>query len=220
MTFDFRRKLTVAAAYSDRHFAAFLLESDPLAGKLTLRQREEIIAGSMQCGAAVARQLSESFASARPAEIARLMRQRIVAGEMAGPRLVLSSYDAHAATITLNRELLAKLKHVLDDERLLPPFDAEELAIAHELFHCLENSDGGIFSRQFKITAWRLGPIQYRSTVPVASEIAATICAKVLCRLVFNPILLEPVILRWAGTLESAEAWFGRLERVTEPASQ
>jgi hypothetical protein len=219
MTFDFRRKLTVAAAYSDGRFAAFLLESDPLAGKLSLRQREEIIAGSLHCGATAAQQLSERFASAKPAEIARLLGLRIVAGEMAGPRLVLSAYDPHAATITLNRELMAKLKHVLEEERLLPTFDAEELAIAHELFHCLENSDAGIFSRQFKITAWRLGPFQYRSTVQAASEIAATICAKTLCQLVFNPVLLEPVILRWAGA-ESAEAWFDRLERVTEPASQ
>jgi len=81
---------------------------------------------------------------------------------------------------------------------------------AHELFHVLEARDAAIFTRCFKITLWRLGPLQYRSPVLAASEIAATACAKTLCRLSFNPILLEPLILRLSGA-ESPQDWFARL---------
>lgn len=138
-----------------------------------------------------------------------------MAGEPATARLVLSTYDPGAAAITLNRGLIAKLKQCLAEELLLPPFDPEELAVAHELFHVLEAGDAAIFTRCFKITLWRLGPLQYRSTVLAASEIAATACAKALCRLGFNPILLEPLILRWTGA-ESAQDWFARLTLPSE----
>jgi hypothetical protein len=210
MTFDFRQRFTAAAAYSDRHFAAFLLAADPLAAKLKAAQREQVITGAMQCGAASAQELKERFASMPPSEIAGRLGIKIVAGEPASVRLVLSSYDSRAVAITLNRGLIAKLKQRLAEELLLPLFDPEELAVAHELFHVMEARDAAIFTRSFKLTLWHLGPWQYGSTVLAASEIAATVCAKALCRLAFNPLLLEPLILRWAGG-ESAEDWFARL---------
>jgi len=214
MTFDFRQKFSAARGYDDKHFAALLLQADPLAGKLTSAQREQIIGGAMQCGIDVARMLGEQFSSAAPSEIARLMGLKIAEGGIAG-KLVLSSYDANSATITLHRSLTLRVKQWAAEEELLPPFELDELAIAHELFHVCESRDSEIFSRRFKVTLWRLGPLQNRSTVPAAGEIAAASCAKRLCCLGFSPILLEPVILRSAGA-ESVEAWFDRLERAKQ----
>jgi hypothetical protein len=211
MTFDFRQKFTAACTYSDQHFAAFLLQADPLAGRLNSAQREQIISGAPQCGIAAAQLLRERFSSAPPSEIAGLLGLKIVAAETAG-RFVLSSYDPNAGTIKIHRSLILSLKQWLLEEKLLPYFDPEELAIAHELFHDCESKDAGIFSRQFKVTLWRLGPVQNRSTIPAASEIAAAACAKALCLLGFNPILLEPIILRRAG-VEGMAAWFDRLDR-------
>jgi hypothetical protein len=218
MTFDFRQKFTAAFSCRDEHFAAFLLQADPLAGKLTAAQREQIISGATQCGVAAAQSLRERFSFSLPSEIAGLSALKIVAAEPAG-RLVLSSYDPNAGAITLHKSLILNLKQWLAKEKLLPDFDPEELAIAHELFHWRESKDPGIFSRQFKVTLWRLGPVQNRSAVSAASEIAAAACAKALCRLGFNPTLLEPVILRWAGA-ESVAAWFDRLDRAKQLIEQ
>ena len=214
MTFDFRQKLTAASTYSDELFAALLLQADPLAGRLTSAHRQQITSGASQCGVDIAQMLKERFSSALPSEIADLLGLKIVAGE-SKVGLILSSYDPNAAAITLHRSLILKLKQFLAEEQLLPHFDPEELAIAHELFHYCESKDAGIFSRRFKVTLWRLGPLQNRSTVPAASEIAAASCAKALCRLCFNPILLEPVILRSAGA-EGVEAWFDRLDQAKQ----
>jgi hypothetical protein len=214
MTFDFRQKLTVASTYSDELFATLLLQADPLAGRLSSAQRKQIISGASQCGVDIARSLRERFHSAPPSEIAGLLGLRMVAAET-NVRLILSSYDPNAGAITVHRSLILKLKQFLTEEQLLPHFEPEELAIAHELFHYCERKDAGIFSRRFKVTLWRVGPMQNRSTVPAASEIAAASCVKALCRLCFNPILLEPVILRWAGA-ESVEAWFDRLEQAKQ----
>jgi hypothetical protein len=214
MTFDFRQKLTAASTYSDELFAALVLQADPLAGRLSSTQRVQIIIGASQCGLDIARMLRERFPSTLPSAMAGLLGLKIVAGETR-VRLILSSYDPNAGAIILYRGLLLKLKQFLAQENLLPHFDPEELAIAHELFHHCESKDAGIFSRRFKVTLWRLGPIQNRSAIPAASEIAAASCAKALCRLGFNPVLLEPVILRSAGA-ESVEAWFDRLERAIQ----
>jgi len=215
MTFDFRSRFAAAATYSDQRFATLVLKADSLAAKLTQAQREELIAGALRCGTDAAQKLRTCFTSALPSEMARLLQLRTVAGQCAPAartRMVLSSYDPRPATITLNRELMAKAGQWLAEEKLLPPFGLEELAIAHELFHYLESTDAGIFSRQFKICLWRLGPLRSRSTVPATSEIAATACSRILCHLSFNPILLEPVILRLYSP-ENVEAWFQRLEQ-------
>jgi len=133
MTFDFRQKFSAARAQDDKHFAALLLQADPLAEKLTSAQREQIIGGAMQCGIEVARKLGEQFSSAAPGEIARLLGLKIAEGEIAG-KLVLSSYDANSATITLRRGLILRVKQWAAEEGLLPHFEIEELAIAMSCF--------------------------------------------------------------------------------------
>jgi hypothetical protein len=209
---DFRLRLSRAAGYSDEHFAAFLLNNDPLAGKLTAAQRRELITGAIDSGASVARELSERFAAKLPTEVACLLGGKIVAGNLRGSRLVLSNYDPHAATITLNRAVIEKLEQCQLSQRLLPAtFSPAEVAVAHELFHHVESSDQGIFSRHFKVTLWRLGPLRYRSTVAAAGEIAATVCAKTLCRLCFNPVLLEALTLYMEDPSRLTE-WFDRLD--------
>jgi len=211
MTFDFRQQFTAATNYSDEHFAAFLLQADPLFGKLSSVQRKQIISGATQCGLDTARMLRERFASAPPSEIAGLVGLKIVSGETG--RMLLSAYDPTAGSITLYRNSMLKVKQFLRAENLLPAFDPEELAIAHELFHHCENENPEIFSRRFKVTLWRFGPIENRSAVSAASEIAAASSAKSLCRLGFNPTLLEPIILRCSGA-ENVEAWFCRLGQI------
>jgi len=210
---DFRLRLSRAAGYSDDQFAAFLLNNDPLAGKLTAAQRREIITGAADSGAAVALMLSERFAAKPPTEVACLLGVKIVAGNLRGARLLLSNYDPSAATITLNKAMIKKLEQCQLSQRLLPGiFDPAEVAVAHELFHHVESSDQSVFSRHFKVTLWRLGPLRYRSTVAAAGEIAATVCAKTLCRLCFNPVLLEALTLYTEGAPRLAE-WFDQLNR-------
>ena len=210
---DFRRRLSAAAIYSDEHFAAFLLNHDPLAGKWTAAQRSEIITGAVHCGVDVARELSERFAAVPPADVASLLGVKIVAGDLSGARLVLSNYDSRSATITLDKALIERLDQCQVSQILLPgTFNPAEVAVAHELFHHIESGDKSIFPRRFKVTLWRLGPLRYRSTVPAASEIAATICAKTICRLCFNPVLLEAVTLYVKDAQRLAE-WFDQLNR-------
>jgi hypothetical protein len=98
-------------------------------------------------------------------------------------------------------------------QTLLPgTFNPTEVTVAHELFHHVESGDKGVFSRQFKVTLWRFGPLLFPSTVSAGGEIAATVCAKTLCRLSYNPVLLEAVALYLEDAPRMTE-WFDRLDR-------
>jgi hypothetical protein len=210
---DLRLRLSAAAIYSDEHFAAFLLNSDPLSGKLTATEQREIITGALHCGVEVARELGGRFAAVSPTELACRLGVKIVAGDLRSARLVLSTYDPHTTTVTLNKALIEKVEQCQCSQTLLPRnFNLTEITVAHELFHHVESGNKGIFSRQFKVTLWRFGPLLFPSTVSAAGEIAATVCAKTLCGLCFNPVLLEAVAL-YMEDEPRMTGWFDRLDR-------
>ena len=213
MISEFKARLANAGRYGDERYASFLLASDPLAGKLTPGLRREITGGALRCGTETAGRLRERFGAALPREIALRSGLRIEEGSLSQPRLVLSSYDSRAAVITLNSSLIEQIDRFLSVENLLPAgAGSAEIAVAHELFHHAESADPAIFTRTYRITLWGIGPLCYRSAVPMASEIAAGACARALCRLSFHPLLLEPILLRTRSTAE-AEDWFDRFDR-------
>jgi len=222
MTCNFRERLAAAAAYPDECFAAFLLANDIAGSKLGREQRDQAIAGSLACGAAVAAKLAEEAGLQKwtqPAsDIAcRLGVAVVAAPDLPGPMLLLSCYEPRKRLITLNRRAMSRLEeaaalHGLAD--LLGPFAAAEVAVAHELFHYVEAGDCNLFPRRYRITLWRIGPFKYQSRLPALSEIAAMACAKALCRLTFNPLLLEAVLLE-AAEKGQGMAWLDRLDEVT-----
>lgn len=214
MTFDFSVQFRAAGAYSNQQFAMLMLGNDYRALRLTGAQREELIAGAMQCGMRAGVQLRERFAQAKPSEMVCGLKMTIEARELTNIVPVLAGYDPVAELVMIDHALLMKLQQYCEQHQLLPPFDPVELVIAYELFPWLEAREHTIFTRRFKATMWRLGTLQYRSTIPAASEIAAASCAKALCHLCFNPILLEVLVLHLCRP-ETGQEWFGKLQKVS-----
>lgn len=215
MTSSFAARLARAAAYADERFAGLLLAADPLDAKLSAGQRREIIDGALACGTAVAARLAASGAGQPPSEISRRLGVAVTAAALPGGRQVLSLYEPDRREILLNEELLERLERGIAAASLGSLFGgaaAAEIAVAHELFHHVEAGDEAIFSRSYRVTLWRIGPLRYRSRVPAAGEIAAMACSKALCRLPVSPLLLEAVLLAADG--DRAAVWLDRLEQV------
>lgn len=221
MISDFRHKLEAAAAYPEERFAAFLLSSDFLAVRLDEARRCEIIAASLACGQKVADGFRREHGGARPSKIAGMRGVKVGMADLPGHRMTLSIYEPERKEILLDRIALASLERAIEEHNLVDvfgPFSIAEIAVAHELFHHIEDGDGSIYSRGKIITLWRIGPFQYRSQLPAAGEMAAMACAKSLCRLSFNPLLLEAVLLQTSGA-EHAAAWLERLNLLQERPS-
>jgi len=210
---DFRQSLLAAKEYNDEKFAVFLAAADVLAAKMSLEERAAAVSGALACGQAAAGEIADGFSGRRPSEVAGQMGLKIIEAHRVFMRPILSSYDPQARTISVNPTLLNTIERIVDEyglSELLGAFTPREVAIGHELFHHIEGGDKNLFVKRFTITLWRLGPFRYRSTVPAVSEIAAFACAKGLCRLDFNPLLLDAIILKGIHP-EQAEPWFRRL---------
>lgn len=204
------------AALPDERFAALLLCADPLATKLDAARRSEVIATALACGRTVAERLIREYGDILPSEMADLLGVKVTKADLPGQRVILSVYKPERKEITLDRCALANIErmiaeHCLTD--LLGPFSVVEVSVAHELFHHVEDVGQAIYTRSKIITLWSIGPFQYRSTIPAAGEIAAMACAKTLCGLPFNPLLLEAVLLR-ANSAEHSDDWLEWLKKM------
>jgi hypothetical protein len=212
----FRQSLLEAKEYQDERFAAFLAAADCLAAKMSPEEQAAAVSGALACGLAVACEIAGSF-KGRPAKLAEQMGLRIVEAPRVFMRPILSSYDPAARIIAVNPTLLNTINRIVDEygiAELLGEFDPQEVAIGHELFHHVEGDGKNLFVKRFSITLWRIGSFHYRSTIPAVSEIAAFACAKALCRLDFNPLLLDAIILKGTHP-EQVEPWFRRLRETS-----
>jgi hypothetical protein len=215
MTYSLRASLQTASGFPDERFAALLLSADPLAAKLDAARRMEVIVAALACGRTVAERLIREYGDILPSEMADMLGVKLTKADLPGKRVILSVYEPGRKEIILDRRALAHLERMMAEHCLpdLPgSFSVAEVAVAHELFHHVEDGDPAIYTRSKIITLWSIGPFHYRSTFPSAGEIAAMACAKTLCRLPFSPLLLEAVLLRASGA-EHAAAWLERLEK-------
>lgn len=214
MTYDLRASLQAAAALPDERFAALLLCTDPLAAKLGAAQRKEVIAAALACGRTVAERLIREYGDILPSELADILGVKVTKADLPGHRVMLSAYEPGRKEIIVDRCALAHLERMMAEHCLLDllgAFSVAEVAVAHELFHHVEDGEPAIYTRSKIITLWSIGPLHYRSTFPSAGEIAAMACAKTLGRLPFSPLLLEAVLLRASG-MEHAASWLERLD--------
>lgn len=117
------------------------------------------------------------------------------------------------ATIFIRPDLLADCDAYIQKSGLcqaLGRFRCEDVVLAHEFFHFLENRDGGeIFTRAYREPA---GLFRRKNPLPPLSEIAAMSFAGELLGFHWSPFLLDSVMLHMHDML-SALAIVERLER-------
>ncbi len=168
------------------------------------------------CGRNVAERLIWEYGDILPSEMADILGVKIIRADLPGQRVILSVYEPGRKEIILERCAFSHLERMISEHCLLDllgPFNVAEVAVAHELFHHIEEVEPTIFTRSKIITLWSIGPFHYRSAFPASGEIAAMACAKTLCRLPFNPLLLEALLLRTSDA-KHADDWLEWLTKM------
>jgi hypothetical protein len=95
------------------------------------------------------------------------------------------------AYIKSSESVLKKIK----DQGLLQNFNVQDILLAHELFHFLEEQDKiSIFTRTERMTLWSLGPFKGTSPILCLGEIAAMAFTKEICSLSNAPNILDVVL--------------------------
>ena len=128
-------------------------------------------------------------------------------------QIVCSLYEASCKNITVHSNILQTVSALLptDPDGPFNEVSLTNMAIAHELFHHLEEITPTIFTRTFRITLWQLGPLKNTSGIPALSEIGAFAFAKSLCRLPFYPALIN-LILLYSQKPEAGIGYYSRIK--------
>ncbi|MDF2499627.1 MAG: hypothetical protein K0Q77_341 [Anaerosporomusa subterranea] len=198
MTYNFSSRLRETAQLSDREWASLQFELDPLRGKAPAGQEKKIIAAALACAAWQAEQLLSHYGRKAPSAIAAEYGLKIRHTDTSsGSHPILSTYEPAARIITLYDKALRLLSSALR-QRSFSDWQTgslEEIAIAHELYHHLEEIGPRLFTAHHSIVLWRVGSLMYRSHFPSLSEIGAFHFCKLVCGLSYHPMALSLLAL-------------------------
>lgn len=184
---------------SDQEWGQYAFSRDPLNRKVTNHVKQELIEKAIECGSQHAVQIRQKYPAHSVKEIAAGMNAKITFKDSYGTEnyIMFACYNS-PNSITLFKDNIKLVNQLIQEHQLqsmLNHVDVEELLIAHELFHFIEEHDTDIFTKNAKITLWKLGKFQYKSRLTALSEIAAMQFAKDLLALDFNPFVFDVLML-------------------------
>lgn len=216
MTCSLEELVEAAQAFPDHAYAFLQLKSDPFFGRLPVNDIAFLVAAALDCGTITATAIRQEQGEIPPRQIAKAFGVKVSTTE-ASPgkmQLVCSLYEASRKDITVHSNILQTVSLALPSTNPDGPFGEVSLtnmAIAHELFHHLEEITPTIFTRTFRITLWQLGPLKNTSGIPALSEIGAFSFAKSLCQLPFYPALIN-LILLYSQKPEAAIGYYNQIK--------
>lgn len=186
-----------ARSTSDSELAAAELRQDFLYERLTPEQRQLVVEEALAIGEEAARNYRPRADEGMSAFAERLgCRVRFADDRnVVSNFLIRTEYRPRAAEILVYRGSVRQMLSVLRDSvpgRCWSTEVAEDIHVAHEVFHHLEATELGLVNDRLpKVVTFRWGPLVRRTSVRRAREISAHKYAKDILRLPFLPNLLD-----------------------------
>lgn len=183
----------------DMEWGAYAFSRDPLNGKLSDALRSEMIAGANLCGVEEAKKLRERFGSASIKEYGKKLNLKISYEESDGSDnyIVFAKFN-YPDKVTIYRGNIEKVTKLIGENDLgdlLEHVDVENMLLAHEMFHYLEEQNKEIYTRTTKIQLWKLGPLKNNSSLMAVGEIGAMAFARELLGISYSPYVFDTVML-------------------------
>ena len=101
--------------------------------------------------------------------------------------------------VTIFKDSVDKAIDLIDKENLQELFNnvnIEEILLAHEIFHYIEEHNrDDMFTQTEKIRLWKLGPFKNDSNIVCLGEIAGMAFAKELLQLSYSPYILDSFLV-------------------------
>ncbi|MFJ5717575.1 hypothetical protein [Neobacillus sp. NPDC093127] len=192
-------KVNFLTNITDQEWGRYAFSRDPLNRKVTDPVKQELIEKAIECGNHQAVQLRQTYPVHSVKEIAARMNAKInYKDSYSIENYIMFAVFNSPNSITLFKDNIELVNKFIQEHQLglmLNHVDVEELLIAHELFHFIEEHNADIFTKNTKIPLWNIGKFQYKSRLVALSEIAAMQFAKDLLALDFNPFVLDVLML-------------------------
>lgn len=194
------RDLIVELKTLDKYeWGHYVFNRDPIHNKVSSQGKKEIIEKANECGYKEAVILKNRYGVKSSREYAEHLGIKISELEDDDSKdYILFARFNSPDKISIYMKNIKKCEELVKNEnlnQLLDNVKIEDVLIAHEMFHFIENNDRDIYTRQVKIMLWKLGPIKYHSGLVAPGEIAAMAFARELLQLSYYPNLFDILLL-------------------------
>ncbi len=175
----------------------YTLSQDPLYGRISRENRVRIITQAQKTGREMARQIKERWQTADPAVLCRCLgaQLRQMPGEEACGIYIFAQFE-EPDVIYVASDMLARAEEAA---RLAFPqlsrIPAEQLLLAHEIYHLLEFRMPALDTCTATAPVWQWGKVKWNRRIRSASEIGAMAFAQALTGIEYSPQLLDILLI-------------------------
>ncbi|MCQ2969902.1 MAG: hypothetical protein MJ191_07350, partial [Clostridium sp.] len=161
---------------SDEDWGMYAFKREPLKGKFNIEEKKELIFKANECGREQAKEIRRKYGSINIYEIAEKLRLEIDYPDKpnGGGHSIFAQY-VEPNKITIFKDSVNKAVSLINERALEYLFEqakVEEILLAHEIFHFIEENNKDIFTRTEKIRLWKVGPLKNDSSIVCLGEIA------------------------------------------------
>lgn len=180
---------------TDDKWGVYAFRREPLRGKFTEEERASLIERANECGRTIASTIRGENTESSVYEIAEKLGIEVDYPDkpVGGGHIIFAQF-VHPNKVSIFKDSIDKSINLIKKEKLESFFDGvniEEILLAHEIFHFIEENNEDIYSRSEKVRLWKIGPFKNDSDIVCLGEIAGMAFAKELLKLQFSPYVLD-----------------------------
>ena len=196
---------------SDTTWGHFAFKKEITRNKIDNEKRLEMIEKSIDCGYSVAKDIKNKFGNISPQELAKSLKidVRKVEGGISGNHILFATYS-FPDKITLMKDVFKLAENDSEISEFISERQIEDLILAHEIFHFLEQHDENIYSRKTTVPLWKLFFYEHKSQVRANSEIAAMCFAKAYNNFNLSCFALD-IIIYYAYNQQGSRDMYGEV---------
>ena len=179
----------------DEKWGYYAFRREPLKGKFNEDDKLILINKANECGKKYAQKIREQYSNMNTYDIAKEMGLEVDYPDRpnGGGHIIFAQF-VEPNKVTVFKDSINKAEELITSKKLAGLFsdiNIEELLLAHEIFHFIEENDDDIFTRTEKIRLWKIGPIKNDSNIVCLGEIAGMAFAKELLKISYSPYILD-----------------------------
>jgi hypothetical protein len=193
---DFIRELKTI---DEKTWGEYAFKRDPLYARVSTDEKADMIVKANECGRREAIAIKEKQGIKTCREYANNLGITVSELEDLNSKdYILFAKFNSPNKISIYTHNIKKAEEVVKNENLnllLEGVRIDDVLIAHEMFHFVEENNKEIYTRSTEIRLWKLGPIKYNSGLIALGEIAAMAFARELLDLSYSPNLFDILLL-------------------------
>ncbi|MCI5628511.1 MAG: hypothetical protein MR346_02640 [Clostridium sp.] len=180
----------------DEEWGMYAFQREPLRGKFGKEEKLNLIKKANLCGKEYAKKIREENEQVDVYKIAKKLGIEVDYPQRpnGGGHIIFAQF-VNPNKVTIFKDSVDKAIDLIDKENLQELFNnvnIEEILLAHEIFHYIEEHNGDdMFTQTEKIRLWKLGPFKNDSNIVCLGEIAGMAFAKELLQLSYSPYILD-----------------------------